>query len=109
MAERSCESTTYAHPSPHWTSRRAPSEPPLLATVPPTFLLIAAPYPEDLLTGAKDTGATGISTGALELAAYAIVAEKVCRRTGASALLTFTDADAAKGAVNSGGSSAPAE
>ena len=80
----------------------------LLASSPPTFLLIAAPYPPDLVVGARDTGATGISTGALELAAYAIVADQVAARTGGTSLLTFTDADAAKGAVNSGGSSAPA-
>jgi hypothetical protein len=57
----------------------------LLATTPLTFLLIAAPYPPDLVAGARDTGAAGISTGALELAAYHIMAEAVIAHTGCSA------------------------
>ena len=79
----------------------------LLPTNPPTFLLVSGEYPEDLKGAAKDKEATGLSTGALEMAAYVIVAAALRKITPFAHLITFTDSESARGAVNAGSSPSP--
>ena len=80
----------------------------LLTSSPPTFLLFAAQYPQDLREAAMDKEASGLSTGALELAAYVMCAAALRRHTSFSALITFTDSECARGAANAGSSPSPA-
>ena len=68
----------------------------------PTLLLMAAPYPEDLRSAAKQKEAPGLSTGALEAAALQIGSDTFRRRLSFSAILAFTDSEAVRGAVNAG-------
>ena len=76
----------------------------LLPTNPPTFILLAARYPRDLQMASMDKEATGLSTGALEMAAYVITAAALRRHTTFSSLITFTDSESARGAANAGSS-----
>ena len=80
----------------------------LLSTTPPTFILLAARYPADLRRASLDKEATGLSTGALELAAYVLTAAALRRHITFSSLITFTDSESARGAANAGSSRAPA-
>ena len=80
----------------------------LLSTTPPTLLLFAARYPTDLRAASVDTNGSGLSTGALELAAYILCAAAVRRRVAFESLLCFTDSESARGALNAGSSPSPA-
>ena len=75
----------------------------LVAGDPPSLLLLAARYPPDLQAAAR-ASAGGLSTGALELAAAEILTSSLRSFAPFSSLIVFTDSEATRGAINSGGS-----
>ena len=69
--------------------------------------LLAEAYPAHLAEAARSVEGS-LSTAALELAAAVITARALRRRVAFLSLVIFTDSEAARGAINSGGSGTPA-
>ena len=79
----------------------------LMPGSPPVLYLLAEAYPAHLAEAARSVEGS-LSTAALELAAAVITARALRRRVAFLSLVIFTDSEAARGAINSGGSGTPA-
>ena len=69
---------------------------------------LAGGYPDAIASRAADARKGGLSTAALELCAATSFAHALQEAAPFSALVIFTDSEAAQGAINSGTSGAPA-
>ena len=74
----------------------------------PPVCCVSGATPAKEAAAALDKEASGLSTGALEMAAYVLCAAALRRHLRFSALTTFTDSESARGATNAGSSPAPA-
>ena len=85
-----------------WTVVRNRQQPEAL-----TMIALTAPYPPPLTAASRDTGGSGLSTAAIEIAAADIMLRALGPYLTFRSAVIFTDSEAARGAINAGSSMAP--